>query len=155
MAISQRVFSIFGGIFAKPRRPVARVFIHCSADDNPNNDNAATMHRWHLERGFAEIGYHYFIRKDGTIQVGRDIEKVPAAQEGHNTGSIAICLHGLTKEKFTAAQINALQSLCKKINVAYSKSITFHGHREVAAKLCPVFDYKAALRLDKFGRLGL
>lgn len=155
MAVIPRVFNVFNGAFAKPRRSVSRVFIHCSADDRNANDNAATMHRWHLERGFAEIGYHFFIRKDGTIEVGRDIEKVPAAQEGHNTGSIAICCHGLLEGLFTQAQFNALRSLCSKINAAYSKGVTFHGHCEVAAKLCPVFNYKSVLKLDKFGRLGV
>ena len=41
------------------------------------------------------------------------------------------------------------------INNAYAGSVTFHGHREVAAKACPVFDYKDVLKLNAFGQLGL
>ncbi|SFV50534.1 Phage lysin, N-acetylmuramoyl-L-alanine amidase  len=142
-------------IFRKPRRRVERVFIHCSASDNPKHDNVATMRRWHLARGFNDIGYHFFIHKNGKISRGRDIEKTPAAQRGNNTGTIAICLHGLRKEKFTTLQFKAIRAICSDINDSYFKNISFHGHKEVSAKACPVFDYKKVLKLDRFGSLGL
>mgnify|MGYP000462890723 FL=1 len=113
------------------------------------------MDRWHRERGWSGVGYHLFIRKDGTLENGRDLGRTPAAQAGHNKGSIAICLHGLKVDRFTDAQFATLKSLSVAINNAYGGSVTFHGHREVAAKACPVFDYKSVLKLDKFGRLGL
>lgn len=142
-------------VFKKPARPVSRVFIHCSASDNPNHDNVATMRAWHLQRGWSDVGYQFFIRKDGVIEAGRPLEKTPAAQAGHNTGTIAICLHGLDIDKFTEAQFSTLQALCIKIDASYGGRVTFHGHREVAAKACPVFDYKAVLQLDRAGRLGV
>ena len=142
--------------FTKPKRHVNRVFIHCSASDNPEHDDVAVMRRWHLARGWLDVGYHYFIRKDGICQVGRDIERTPAAQSGNNTGTIAICLHGLDINKFTAAQLNMLKRLCVIIENSYgSKVLTYHGHREVANKACPVFDYKKVLRLDSVGYLGI
>lgn len=137
----------------KPKRNVFCVFLHCSASDNEKHDNAETMHKWHLERGFNEIGYHFFIRKDGTIQYGRDCERVPAAQEGHNQGSIAICCHGLEKDKFTDAQRHSLRALCIHLNALYKGGLTFHGHKEVAAKDCPVYPYKVWLGLDENGRM--
>jgi len=91
-------------MFDKPNRFVDRVFLHCSASDHANHDNVATMDRWHRERGWSGVGYHLFIRKDGTLEDGRDLERTPAAQSGHNRGSIAICLHGLKIEKFTSAR---------------------------------------------------
>jgi N-acetyl-anhydromuramyl-L-alanine amidase AmpD len=139
--------------FKKPARPVNRVFVHCSASDNPAHDNVATMDAWHKERGWSGVGYHYFIRKDGTLEIGRDLAKIPAAQEGNNTGTIAICLHGLLVEKFTGPQFETLRALCSQINAAYSPLLTFHGHCEVANKTCPVFDYRAVLGLDAKGRL--
>ncbi|WP_439604267.1 peptidoglycan recognition protein family protein [Shinella sp.] len=141
-------------VFTKPRRPVKRVFIHCSASDRPEHDNVATMDQWHKQRGWAGVGYHLFIRKNGVIEKGRDLEKVPAAQEGNNTGTIAICLHGLAVDKFTDAQFRSLLTLCHQINEAYGGGVTFHGHREVANKACPVFDYKAVLSLDRAGRIA-
>ncbi|MCH2165928.1 MAG: peptidoglycan-binding domain-containing protein [Marinovum sp.] len=141
-------------VFAKPMRPVDTVWVHCSASDNPDHDNVATMDAWHKERGWFGCGYHFFIRKDGTIELGRSLEKTPAAQGGHNRGAIAICLHGLAPENFTPAQIEALRDLCRQIDDAYRGEMTFHGHCEVAAKECPVIDYKAVLELDDKGNLG-
>jgi N-acetylmuramoyl-L-alanine amidase len=136
--------------FIKPKRPVARVFLHCSASDNPSHDNIATMTAWH-----ATIGYHFFITKMGVILKGRDLEADPAAQQGHNKGTIAICCHGLEVGKFTAAQFASLRTLCEQIDDAYGAGrVTFHGHCEVSAKSCPVFDYKRVLGLDRFGKLS-
>lgn len=142
-------------MFHKPNRFVDRVFVHCSASDHASHDNVATMDRWHRERGWSGVGYHLFIRKDGTLENGRSLEKTPTAQSGHNRGSIAICLHGLKIERFTQAQFNTLKTLSVQINNAYGGGVTFHGHREVAAKACPVFDYKDVLALNAFGQLGL
>ncbi len=93
--------------------------------------------------------------KSGQLEPGRPLERTPAAQGGNNRGTIAICLHGLDEDKFTSQQFGKLKSLAVEINNAYSGEVTFHGHREVAAKACPVFDYKQVLKLDVFGRLGL
>lgn len=140
-------------IFKKPKRYVNKVFLHCSADDNPKNDDWRVMDAWHKARGWSGIGYHFFIKKDGTIQNGRSLEKTPAAQAGHNVGSIAICCHGLLKEKFTQAQFDSVKALCYAINEAYNKKVTFHGHCEVSAKTCPVYDYRKVLTLDKLGNI--
>ncbi|OCP17388.1 MULTISPECIES: peptidoglycan-binding domain-containing protein [unclassified Ensifer] len=134
--------------FRAPKRPVSRVFLHCSASDNPAHDNVATMDLWHKQRGWAGVGYHFFIRKSGELEIGRDLEITPAAQEGNNKGTIAICLHGLKSENFTAAQYATVLSLCQQINNAYGGAVTFHGHCEVARKACPVFDYKRVLGLS-------
>ena len=140
--------------FVKPSRPVDRVFIHCSASDHPEHDDVIVMRKWHLDRGWNDVGYHYFIQKNGNVQAGRPTSRAPAAQKGHNKGTIAICCHGLDEDKFTQAQFESLLELCHEINEAYAGRCTFHGHREVAAKACPVFDYQRVLGLDVKGRLG-
>ena len=137
--------------FEAPNRAVTRVFIHCSASDIDAHDDISVMRRWHLDRGWSDVGYHYFIKKDGTIQKGRDLELTPAAQKDHNSGTIAICLHGLEKYAFTKAQFESLWKLCGEIKRAYNGGVTFHGHREVSNRTCPVFDYKAVLGLDDNG----
>ncbi|MDA0617531.1 MAG: N-acetylmuramoyl-L-alanine amidase [Proteobacteria bacterium] len=133
-------------IATKPKRYITKVFLHCSDSDLPQHDNPFVIRDWHLERGFYDIGYHFIITKDGTVHTGRSIEAVPAAQEGNNTGSIAICLTGRTT--FSQMQFSALRKLCGEINQLYN-NITFHGHCEVAAKLCPVFDYTRVLNLQE------
>jgi hypothetical protein len=137
-------------MFQKPSRPVDRVFIHCSASDNPNHDAIRVIREWHLARGFSDVGYHFFIRKDGTIETGRSIEKSPAAQKGHNKSTIAICLHGL--DNFTAIQFDSLKELCEAIDHEY-QYITFHGHFEVNPnKTCPNFNVNFKLRLTPEGQ---
>lgn len=142
-------------VFVKPQRPVNRVFLHCSASDNPKHDNVETIDQWHKQRGWTGIGYHFYIDKAGKIHKGRDINIIPAAQAGHNNKTIAICLGGLKKENFTHKQKESLKALCKTIDKEYDGGVTFHGHREVSAKACPVYDYVEWLRLNERGVLGV
>lgn len=141
-------------MFEKPNRQINRVFIHCSASSNVNV-NAKEIDRWHKQRGWSGIGYHYFIKTDGTLELGRSLERVPAAQGGNNIGTIAICLNGHLKKDFNEEQFKALKKLCSEIYLAYNGKVTYHGHCEVSSKTCPVFDYKAVLHLNNKGQLGL
>ena len=144
----------------KPKRACHETFIHCSASDMDTESYRGTelskmIDRWHKERGFDCIGYHYVIDKQGQLITGRDMERNPAAQKGHNTNSIAICVHGLHPHRFTDAQFSTLKALCIHLNEMYNKAMLFRGHCEVAAKSCPVFDYKLILKLGTDRRLGL
>lgn len=139
--------------FVKPKRHVHTVWLHCSAASR-TTISAADIDLWHRQRGWSEIGYHYFIRSTGLCEQGRSIERTGAHVKGHNTGSIGICLNGLHESDFTEAQFDTLRGLCHQINEAYGGEIRFRGHREVAAKLCPVFDYKSVLELDSQGYMG-
>lgn len=142
-------------MFTKPVRPVERVFLHCSANDRPEHANITTIRRWHVARGFSDIGYHYVIDFEGRLLVGRSLERIPAAQQGHNSGSIAICVTGGQdgEKAFTQAQFDTLVRLCREINRAYHGEVSFHGHREVANKDCPAFDYQRILALDAKGQM--
>lgn len=140
--------------FKTLKRSVYRVFIHCSASDRTEDDNVKTIMQWHLARGFNTIGYHFYINKKGVIFTGRYLEHTPAAQEGHNAGSIAICLGGL--DHFSNEQFEALKILCSAIELAYlakRQVITFHGHCEVSNKTCPNFNYIEVLGLDAKGKI--
>ena len=140
-------------LFEAPRRRVDRVFIHCTASDVKDGgiNLLKLIDGWHKERGWDGIGYHYLIDKEGAVLVGRSLEKSPAAQRGHNKGTIAIAVHGL--DSFSVTSREKLHSLCKQINEAYHGRVSFHGHREVAPKSCPIIDYRDLLRLDRFGRI--
>ena len=137
--------------FAAPNRKMNTVFLHCSASDNAAHDDVSVIRQWHLARGWSEIGYHYFVNKTGDVQAGRALERTPAAQKGHNTGSIAISLHGLRADRFTPKQFESLVALCKAIDDAYDAQIRFRGHCEVSTKSCPVFNYRQVLGLDASG----
>lgn len=135
--------------FVKPVRPIDTVWIHCSAASRASID-ADEVDSWHRKRGWDGIGYHYFIKTDGTLEEGRPLERTGAHVKGHNKRSIGICLNGLNVGDFTQAQFDTLRKLCRQIDDAYG-GMRFRGHNEVAAKACPVFDYRKQLNLDRKG----
>jgi N-acetylmuramoyl-L-alanine amidase len=135
-------------IFKKPKRLVKEVFLHHSANDLPANDDVSVMDRWHNERGYNGVGYHFYIKQNGAIQKGRDLERKPAAQKNHNWATIAICLGGVG-QSFTKEQFESMRDLCTAIATAYDYAIVFRGHKEVFPTVCPHFDYKEILGLDE------
>lgn len=138
--------------YKKPKREVKEFFIHCSASDRKHHDNIEVIREWHVkENGWSDIGYHFFIDKAGNLFFGRDLEKKPAAQANHNEGTLAVCVSG--HRKFTKDSMETLEELVKYTNEIYFGKIRFRGHREVANKECPVFNYKEILGLDEGGYL--
>lgn len=140
-------------VFKKPKRTVHTVYIHCTDNDNVGLKGKALVGactEWHRVRGWSTVGYHFMIDKLGQILKGRDIERIPAAQSGYNSGSIAICVHGKDISKFTQAAFSALIDICKQIDTAYGKGvITFRPHNHVSTKTCPNFDIYSVLKVSK------
>lgn len=118
------------------------IVIHCS--DSPHRgDTAEDVHRWHKERGWSGIGYHYVIREDGTVDLGRPHYWTGAHVAGHNTGSLGICLLGTTE--FTEDQFRSLRSLLKFLKADYPEAKIL-GHRDLNPnKTCPNFNVKEKL----------
>jgi N-acetylmuramoyl-L-alanine amidase len=121
-------------------RTIHWIVIHCSASSLPAHDNIETITQWHLERGFRTCGYHYFIKSDGTVQIGRNENERGAHVAGHNTASIGICLSG--EHKFTDAQFKSLETLLKDICKRHDlEKQDILGHFELDnKKTCPNFD---------------
>lgn len=140
------------GTVSLPGRAVDTVFVHCTACSS-GGYGAEEIDRDHRGRGFSEIGYHWLIKYDGTVIVGRSTEIMPAAQAGYNRGTLAICLQGLERSDFTEAQFRSLKLMADKLDDdAGTYGLRWRGHCEVAAKACPVFDYCRVLGLDGYGR---
>jgi N-acetyl-anhydromuramyl-L-alanine amidase AmpD len=119
-------------------RNINKIIIHCSDSDIDSHDDISVIDRWHKERGWAGVGYHYFIQSNGNIQVGRDIRDVGAHAYGHNGDSIGICLHG--RNKFTESQFKMLAMLIKYYTKEFSiKEVEGHCHYD-STKTCPNFD---------------
>lgn len=119
--------------------------IHQSASNNPAHDDVEVIRKWHYkERNYSDVGYHYFIKKDGTVQPGRPEEKIGAHCLGHNKDSIGICLSGEGVK--TPAQLKALEilliDLCSRHGLEKSDIL---AHSDLAPTLCPGFDLKAWL----------
>jgi N-acetylmuramoyl-L-alanine amidase len=133
-------------------RKIDKIIIHCSATKEGQHVTVATIDKWHKERKFNEIGYHYVIYLDGSVHPGRDISKVGAHCDGYNTTSIGICyiggldISGNPKDTRTAPQRQALRDLVEKLKKEYPDA-TVHGHREFANKACPCFDVHLEFKL--------
>lgn len=130
-------------------RPLQEIIVHCSATRPSQDIGAAEIRKWHLERGFNDIGYHYVIRRDGTVEKGRALNVVGAHCKGHNAYSIGICLVGGIPEKaenanvgevnYTDAQYHALKDLITMLRVTYPSIMKLSSHCEYANKFCPGF----------------
>ena len=113
----------------KPRKSTHFIILHHSEVSSPHT--AADIHRWHQNKGWAGIGYHFFIDKSGKIHVGRPIYCVGAHTYGHNHESIGICLEGdFNKEQPTEAQEKATVMLLYRL-----------GHLYPDAKICRHSDF--------------
>lgn len=132
-------------------RAINRVIIHCSATPEGRNVSAEDIRRWHLARGWSDIGYHYVIELDGTVKPGRCISRIGAGVRGHNRDSVHICYvggldrDGKPKNTITPGQRLALRRVCKALCRVLMRPLSLHGHNEYAAKACPSFNVSTEL----------
>lgn len=126
-------------------RKIDEIIIHCSATKEGVDFRASDVDRWHRQRGFKCIGYHYFIRLDGTVEKGRDESMVGAHCQGHNAHSIGICYcggldkNGKAKDTRTIPQKAALWKLICDLRDKYGY-IPVVGHNFYnKGKACPCF----------------
>ncbi|MGQ0595829.1 N-acetylmuramoyl-L-alanine amidase [Aquabacterium sp.] len=131
---------------------LTHITVHCSATKPSVYVDRAVIDRWHRAKGWLGIGYHFVIKRDGTVEAGRSLDKVGAHVEGHNTGNIGVCLAGGLNEKtaasednYTPEQKNSLAKLLKTLTAQYGiPKANVLGHRDWpgVAKDCPCFDVK-------------
>ncbi len=127
-------------------RYINEIIVHCSATAEGKDFTVADIKKWHLARGFSDVGYHYVIYRDGSINKGRDESKIGAHCTGHNSYSIGVCYIGgcaadgkTPKDTRTDAQKKALLELLRELKKKYPKA-SIHSHRDYANKACPSFD---------------
>ena len=114
--------------------------VHCSDSPAGRGDVAATIHRWHKEKGWDGIGYHAVILENGTVQAGRPIYWTGAHCRGHNSDSLGVCLIG--KGDYTHHQFSALRHQLNDWLVIFPDAKVV-GHCDLdGRKKCPLFDVK-------------
>ena len=134
------------------------IVVHCAATlpawmaGRPLSEKRAEIRRWHTDpksrggRGWKDIGYHWLVDRDGKVIAGRAETTIGAHVEGHNRGTLGICLiggHGASTndrfgDHFTAAQNAALRRLIREIS-GRTRITTISGHYQYANKACPGF----------------
>lgn len=126
-------------------RKITEIIIHCSATKEGKDFTVEDINRWHRQRGFDSIGYHFVIYPDGSLHVGRPKNLIGAHCKGHNAHSIGICYvgglstDGKPKDTRTAAQKDSLRALVEQLQEEFPLA-TVHGHNEFSNKACPCFD---------------
>lgn len=133
----------------KPIKSVNYLVVHCSATRPSQEVTAADIDLWHRQRGWAGIGYHFVIERDGTMVTGRPDNRPGAHARGFNHLSLAFCLIGGVAEdgktpenNYTPQQMVALSSLLKYYKGHHPEAEVL-GHRDLGAnKACPCFDVR-------------
>ncbi len=144
--------------------------LHCSATRPSQDIDRATIEAWHKAKGWSAIGYHFVIKRDGTLQLGRPLEEIGAHVEGFNSHSVGICMVGGLDEAgvglindrsgFTAAQWVTAHTLIPMLLKIWPAA-RIVGHRDLSPdvdgdgsveqrewlKTCPGFDAATEFRL--------
>ena len=127
-------------------RYINEIIVHCSATAEGKDFTIDDIKKWHKDRGFSDIGYHYVVYRDGSVHNGRDVSISGAHCTNHNSHSIGVCYIGgcskdgkTPKDTRTTEQIQALKNLLTELKKLYPKA-SIHGHRDYANKACPSFD---------------
>ena len=140
----------------KSRRTITDIIVHCTATPEGKAFTVQDIRRWHTTpvyeggRGWSDIGYHYVVCLDGSVQNGRDVNIIGAHCSGHNSHSIGVVYVGgcaadgkTPMDTRTPVQKTALIQLLKQLRQLYPKArIVGHRDYDQHGKACPSFDAK-------------
>lgn len=122
--------------------------LHCSATRCNQDYSVEDLRRDHKARGFRDIGYHFYVRRDGSMTKHRRLLEVGAHARPYNRCSIGVCYEGGLDEKgkpcntMTKEQSNRLADLFRNLRIAFPKA-KIVGHRDLLGttpKECPCLD---------------
>lgn len=130
-------------------REIKKIIVHCSATPESMDVGAEEIRRWHKERGWSDIGYHDVIRRDGTLEKGRDMSIAGAHAKGHNFSSIGVCLiggvdgNGKGEDNFAIIQKQNLRVYLDFMTLRFPDAEIL-GHRDIEGvqKECPCFNVR-------------
>lgn len=126
---------------------INEVIVHCSDTRIDQNFSINDIRRWHLERGWSDVGYHYYIRLSGEIEHGRPINIKGAHVRGRNSKSIGVCFEGgklSNGDKWitpNSRQICTFRELMDSFDNVLGKYLPVNPHNKYDKnKSCPNFD---------------
>ncbi len=130
-------------------RTITLIIIHCSATPESKSLSFEECRRDHItHRHFRDIGYHYYITRDGVVHKGRSVEKPGAHCKGHNSHSIGVCYEGgldaysHPKDTRTEAQKRSMASLLCDLQKRFPKALVVGHHDLNSQKACPCFEVR-------------
>lgn len=136
----------------KKRPKTDYLVVHCAATKANMDIGVREIRQWHVQQGWLDIGYHFVIRRDGTVENGRPFDVVGSHVKGYNERSLGICLvggidaYGNPENNFTPAQFESLVLVLKAQKRGYPQA-QIVGHRDLfSGKACPSFDVGAWLK---------
>lgn len=140
------------------RKTTTEIFVH-AADTPPTMDIGwKEINQWHVkDNGWAAIGYHVVIRRDGTVEAGRPLDTVGSQVKGRNSNSVGICMIGGKgpfsgidpTRHYTREQLVSLLAVLAELKEKYPQA-EIKGHRDAdPSKQCPSFDVTGWLRAIK------
>lgn len=113
--------------------------LHHSAGEG----SVRAVHRYHRGLGWSGIGYHFYVRQDGSVYRGRPEESIGTHTRGYNSFSIGVCAEGnFERRKMGKAQAESLRELCIYLRAKYP-SIVLKLHRELDCTVCPGQNFPA------------
>ena len=116
---------------------IDKIVVHISDSPHGRGDNAETIHRWHIERGFDGIGYHEVITETGTLEHGRPHYWSGAHVRNHNKNTLGICLIG-EPNKLAGEQLTVLRMRLNKLLKQYPDAeVVGHCELDPAKPNCP------------------
>lgn len=127
-------------------RTISLFIIHCSAVRPGQQSSSQDIDRWHRAKGWKSCGYHFVVRRDGTVEAGRRLEEVGAHCQGHNQHSVGICYEGGLDEAGkpadtrTTAQKRALRQLLEQLHKQFPHAMIVGHHDFNPMKACPCYD---------------
>lgn len=131
MQIKETGFSWNGRLTERNR--TERIILHHRA----GNGDVVSIHSEHIRQGYTGIGYHFYIRKDGSIYRGRPQNTMGAHCIGYNSSSVGICFEGnFETELMYDVQRKAGTELIEYIKKIYPNAKVY-AHRELCQTLCP------------------
>lgn len=121
------------------RKDTNYIVIHCSDTPDDRDVDAATIRGWHVnDNKWSDIGYHFVIRRNGIIELGRDIDVIGAHVKNKNSISVGLCLVGRTE--FDPRQFDALRDLVQLLLRLYPDAKIVGHHDLDDSKTCPNFN---------------
>lgn len=119
-----------------------KVTFHVSDSPRDRGDDAKAIDRWHRQRGFNQIGYHFLILPNGDVQIGRSLNLMGAHVIGQNRGNIGICFIGgwRGEDTRTEEQTKTMAWMILTFVQHGIKQEEIKGHRDYdKQKSCPNF----------------